>query len=115
MRLLVLLTLAACGNPQKTAEACGEQECPVGTAFYESREVVEGIEIDASFDPKTYAGELAFKRMGEGSCEYYCQTIEPCDEGTFPVITEDCFTCGVVNPETGEVSQGVCDLDDTGR
>lgn len=114
VQLVAVATLFGCGNPQKTAESCGLQECPVGTLFYESREVVEGIDIAAAYDPATYSGELAFSRVGEGRCEYYCQTMEPCDEGTFPVITEDCFTCGVVNQESGDVSQGVCAPEDTG-
>jgi len=105
--VLVLLLAVACGNPNLAAQECDE-ECPIGTAIAKSAEITEAIDLDLGVDPSTYAGELAFKRVGEGSCEMECITIEPCDEGTFPVITEDCFTCGLVSAETGEVNQGSC-------
>jgi hypothetical protein len=112
LRLLRLVWLApfaaACGNPNEAASNCLEQQCPVGTAPALESEIRQAIDLDVAFDPVTYSGELAYKSVGEGSCALDCLTIEPCDEGTFPVITETCFTCGLVNPETGSVEQGAC-------
>lgn len=104
---LLLLALLACGA-RKIAEECDASVCPVGTAPAESRALEGAIDLDLAFDPTTYAGEVAFKEISNGSCSVLCATIEPCDEGTFPVITEDCFTCGVVDETTGEVNQGSC-------
>ena len=110
----IVLVMASLGCKQagqtalEGAKACGDQECPVGTAFAEFRSVREGFELDVGFDPKTYSGEVAFKNFGEGECTYTCETINACPVDTFPVIREDCFTCGVVNAN-GEVVQGACD------
>lgn len=110
MRAVALLLLAAaCGDTNQAASNCLDVMCPVGTAPRLESELSEAIDLDVAFDPVTYAGEVAFKRVGEGSCEILCATIEPCDEGTFPVITEDCFTCGFVDSVSGGVDQGSCD------
>ena len=106
--LPLLLGLSmACGEPQD----CGKVEtCPVGTVIEESRENREGFEIsnDSTIDYSEYQGELAFRRFESGSCEWACVAIQECPDDTFPVITEDCFTCGTVNPD-GDVVQGDCD------
>lgn len=108
MRFLPLVLLAvACGNPNKALEACDEV-CPAGTAPAVAAEVSEAFDLDIGADPATYSGELAFSRVGEGACEQFCLTIQPCPEDTFPVITTECFTCGLINPESGAVDQGSC-------
>lgn len=111
--LLVLVVLVGCKPADKNAaaESCGEQGCPVGTAWEEYRAVREGFEVSAGADPKSYGGEVAFKHFGEGECAWTCVTINACPDTTFPVITESCFTCGTVNAQ-GEVVQGTCDPDD---
>lgn len=103
---------SACGEDpidaaESVAGSCGEQACPVGTAFKESRSITAGYDISGGIDPAEYQAEGAFARFGEGECEYACEVIQACPEGTFPVITADCFTCGVLNAE-GEVQQGSC-------
>ena len=105
--MLVLVAFCGCKNAEIASE-CDATDCPVGTAPAEDRDLSSAIDLDAAFDPVTYAGELAFKHVGEGSCSLTCVTIEPCDEHTFPVITTTCFTCGFVNASTGEVDQGSC-------
>lgn len=110
LRLLVLLpfpSLFACGA-ENVANSCGAQECPVGTAFSEYRAVREGFDLDVAADPATYSGEVAFSTFGEGECLYQCETINPCPEDTFPVITADCFTCGAITSD-GDVAQGSCE------
>ena len=106
---LLLLTLVACNKDSKLNESdCGEQTCPVGTSFAEYRADRQGFDLDVGVDPKTYSGEVAFSTFGESECSYQCETINPCPQDTFPVITADCFTCGVITPE-GNVAQGSCD------
>lgn len=103
------LVLAACNKDSKLNQAdCGAQECPVGTAFSEYRADREGFDLDAGANPATYSGEVAFSTFGESECTYQCETINPCPEGTFPVITATCFTCGVITAE-GDVAQGSCE------
>lgn len=95
---------AGCGDPSEdaraVAESCGKQECPVGTAYRESRSIVSGVDISGGYDPATYEADGAYKKMGSGDCEFLCQVINACPDGTFPVITADCFTCtAIVNGE----------------
>ncbi len=105
------LALPGCGDPGadavEVAKACGQQRCPVGTALRESRSVTTGSDISGGYDPVTYKADGAYKRLGSGQCEYICQLIQPCPDGTFPVITEDCFTCGAIG-SGGAVAQGAC-------
>lgn len=107
-RLIPLLSLLASCAAEDVANSCGSQECPVGTAFSEYRAVREGFDLDADIDPLEYSGEVAFSTQGEGECRYTCETINACPEDTFPVITEDCFTCGAITAD-GEVAQGSCE------
>ena len=105
---LLALVLFACNKDSKLNESdCGTQECPVGTAFAEYRADRQGFDLQAGLDPTTYSGEVAFSTFGESECAYQCETINPCPNGTFPVITDSCFTCGVVTPD-GQVAQGDC-------
>ena len=104
--LLLGLSLA-CDEPQD----CGKVEtCPVGTSIEEYRESREGFEVsgDLSSDLSEYEGGVAFRHFTNGSCEWACVAIQECPDPTFPVITEDCFTCGTVNAD-GDVVQGDCD------
>ncbi len=104
-----VVALGACNKDSKLNEQdCGSQECPVGTAFAEYRADRAGFDLSAGADPKTYSGEVAFSTFGESECTYQCTTINPCPDSTFPVITNSCFTCGLLNAE-GEVAQGECD------
>lgn len=109
-RLIVaLVALCACNKDSKLNQSdCGAQECPVGTAFSEYRADREGFDLSAGLDPATYSGEVAFSTFGESECAYQCETINPCPADTFPVITETCFTCGLITAD-GEVAQGSCD------
>lgn len=116
VRSIVTLTLALCGlagcgdevdAAKEVAESCGEQACPVGTAFREVRSLSGGTDITAGVDVATYDGEGAYTRFGMGDCEYACEVINACPEQTFPVITAECFTCGTLDAE-GNVRQGAC-------
>ncbi len=74
-------------------------------------------DVSAGFNPATYDADGAFASFGMGDCEYYCSVIQACPEDTFPVITEDCFTCGVVTYDSaGEpvISQGNCGSGESG-
>lgn len=106
-RFGISILLAGC-NGEEIAQSCGEQSCPVGTAFEEYRAVREGFDLDLGLEPASYSGEIAFSTFGEGECSYQCVTINPCPEETFPVIDADCFTCGAVTSD-GEVVQGACE------
>jgi hypothetical protein len=104
---ILLLTLSfGCDE----AEDCGKAEtCPVGTVVEEYRENREGFEIsgEGSTDYTSYEGGLAYRRFENGTCEWACVAIQECPDFTFPVITEDCFTCGTVNDD-GDLVQGDC-------
>ena len=106
--LFVPLSLLLGCNGEEIAQSCGEQSCPVGTAFEEYRATREGFDLDLAVDPAEYSGEVAFSTFGEGECSYQCVTINPCPEDTFPVIDEDCFTCGAITSD-GDVVQGSCE------
>ena len=107
---VLLLYISACGDPKAgdIASQCGEKTCPVGTTYEEYRSMRDGYDIDLAVDPTTYSGELAFKNFEEGECKWTCVLIQGCPEGTFPVISEDCFTCGAITDD-GQVLQGSCD------
>lgn len=94
------LLAPGCSDPgedaRAVAESCGQQECPVGTAFRESRSVTSGVDISGGYDPATYKADGAYQKLGAGDCEYVCQVINSCPDGTFPVITKDCFTCTAI-------------------
>jgi hypothetical protein len=106
-----LLASWSCGDPAtkagETASACGRRECPSGTRPEETRSLDASNDISGGYDPATYKAEGSFKRSGSGSCEYACVVIQPCPNGTFPIIGEDCFTCGNIK-EDGTVDQGAC-------
>lgn len=106
-----LLASWSCGDPAtkagETASACGRRECPSGTRPEETRSLDASNDISGGYDPATYKAEGSFKRSGSGSCEYACVVIQPCPEGTFPIIGEECFTCGNIL-ENGMVDQGAC-------
>ncbi len=105
---LASLLLAACGDAADIAAECGATECPVGTAYDEYRAVRSGIDLEITVeDPTAYSGEIAFQNFGEGECQYTCVAIQACPEWTWPVITEDCFTCATMN-EDGEVVDPEC-------
>lgn len=97
----LMLSFAAHGcagdvDANEAAASCGKQECPAGTAQVERRSVTGKTDVSAGYDPATYAADGAFASFGSGQCEFYCQVISACPETTFPVITKECFTCGVV-------------------
>lgn len=110
---VVFLSFAVtnCGDPaEKAAEAasgCGKRSCPSGTRPEETRALDASSDISGGYDPATYKAEGAYKRSGSGSCEYACVVTQACPEGTFPIINEECFTCGAISDD-GEVDQGVC-------
>jgi hypothetical protein len=107
LHLLLPLCLSVACDEQGD---CGKAEtCPVGTVIEEYREDREGFEVsgDAAGDVSEYEGGVAFRRFEQGSCEWACVAIQECPASTFPVITEDCFTCGTVNND-GDVVQGDC-------
>jgi hypothetical protein len=100
---------SACSDPIQAAEdiarACGDQPCPVGTTFRERRDISSGHDISAGFDPATCEAGGAFRSTGTGACEPARVGIDPCPWNTFPVVTDACFTCGVVS-SAGEVAPG---------
>ncbi len=100
----VVLSLVGCGSDTLN---CGDQECPVGTYFDEYRAQREGFEVEAEVDPGSYSGGVAYRDFGEEECRYTCVVMQECPAWTFPVITEDCFTCATV--DEGEVVGGECE------
>lgn len=106
-----LLASWSCGDPAtkagETANACGQRSCPSGTRPEETRSLDASNDISGGYDPATYKAEGSFKRSGSGACEYACVVIQACPEGSFPIIDEDCFTCGAIQDD-GTVDQGVC-------
>jgi hypothetical protein len=111
--VLVALSVTAggCGDPgedaKEVASSCKNQSCPAGTAQTNKASVQGSSDISGGYDPATYKAEGAYKRMGSGSCEYICQVFSPCPDSTFPVITQTCFTCGLILPD-GTIGQGMC-------
>jgi hypothetical protein len=106
VRTACLVLLLGCEEDKD----CGEVEtCPVGTVIEEYRSDREGFELsgDVDGDYAGYDGGVAFRRFDNGTCEWACVAIQECPDPTFPVITEDCFTCGTVNDD-GDVVQGDC-------
>ena len=107
-RLMPLLALSlGCDEPVD----CGKvQSCPVGTVVEEYRESREGFEIrgTASANYRDYTGGVAYRQYESGSCQWTCVAIQGCPTDTFPVISDDCFTCGTVNDD-GDLVQGECD------
>lgn len=105
---LTLSTAACLGvDATETSGQCMARECPAGTAPKELREVSGSYDIGLGFDPLSYKAEGAFKTFGEGKCEYACQLIQACPDRTFPVMTQACFTCGVLT-SSNTVAQGSC-------
>lgn len=106
-----LLASWSCGDPAtkagETASSCGKRSCPSGTRPEETRSLDASNDIGGGYDPATYKAEGSFKRSGSGACEYACVVIQPCPDGTFPIIGEECFTCGNILDD-GTVDQGVC-------
>lgn len=99
--LSLMVVTGGCGsdagdNAVEVAKACGQQKCPTGTAFAEKRAVTTGSDISGGFNPATYSADGAYKRFGTGECEYVCSVIQACPMGTFPFITETCFTCAAI-------------------
>ena len=95
-----------CGQP----EDCGKVEsCPVGTVVEAYSQYREGLEIngDVSSTAGLYDGGVAFRHFESGTCEWACVAIQECEPPAFPIITEDCFTCGLMSEE-GEVVQPEC-------
>lgn len=112
MRLWFIIALVAgCGEEieaaKEVAQSCGQQTCPAGTAQRESRGFSGGTDISGGVDPDNYSADGAFARFGKGECEYVCEVINPCPDGTFPVLTTECFTCGTLDAEDN-VKQGSC-------
>ena len=107
--MIVLLWLAGCGSADgETTDdtfSC-ERVCPAGTAVATSQQIEEGYDLDAAGDPSEYEGQIAFATFVEGRCTWTCATIQPCPPETFPVITEECFTCAAL--ADGEIVQGGC-------
>jgi hypothetical protein len=103
--LAALFCVLALGcGPQ---EDCGLQECPVGTSFSEYQSSRNGFDVSVEYNPSTYDGEVAFASFGESECRFDCVAIQACPEDSYPVITDDCFTCAVlVNDE--EMVQPEC-------
>jgi hypothetical protein len=66
-----------------------------------------GYDVNLGWDPAYKDAEVLFKSFSDGECKWACVVIQECPADTFPVITEDCFTCGLVNDE-GEVVQAEC-------
>jgi len=111
LTLTMTLTTMGCNqaDPNAIAESCGDQECPVGTAFYESRSVEGSWDIQAGLDPTSYSGEIAYSQYGAGECTYTCETLYPCQDGTVPVMTEACFTCAPFNDVDGVLPGHACE------
>jgi hypothetical protein len=111
LSVTLLLAAANCSDPAEkageTASACGKRSCPAGTRPEESRMLDASNDISGGYDPATYKAEGAYKRSGSGSCEYACVVTQACPDNTFPIITDECFTCGAIDDE-GQVDQGVC-------
>lgn len=97
--------VAACAKPLGP-ETCGDRACPAGTYHDNYSANRTGFDLSATADVKTYSGGVAFKNMGEGECRFTCVLMQPCPEGSVPVMTETCATCAVV--VDGELQQAAC-------
>ena len=103
---LVLVGLVACKD--EVDPDCGDAECPVGTAYDVYHKDREGINVTVSGSHTSATsvskGQVAYKNYGEGECRYTCVAISECPEDTWPVITEDCFTCALLDDDGEPVS-----------
>ncbi len=105
----LLLTILGCADPNAVAEYCGVQECPVGTAYTESRSVEGSWDVEAGLDLSEYGGEVAFSQYGAGECTYTCEALYGCESDTVPVMTDDCFTCAPYNDVDGVLPGHACE------
>ena len=109
------LALTACDTTNKgmaAASGCDGAACPVGTSLEEARSV-SSTERDVSDGAGPSGGESGgkgFSLMSEGSCSYACVADSPCPTGTWPVITEDCFTCALLDSD-GQVIESECEFE----
>ena len=77
---------ACSGKTNRPSDPCGDQPCPAGTHKLNSaKEQVGAAEVN---------GEV--KTFGSGECQFTCKAISHCPEGMFPVMTQECFSCGKV-------------------
>jgi hypothetical protein len=90
------------------ARSCDDQECPVGTQFRQKANFSGGFDVSGGYNGTTRSGSGAYAQFGEGDCEYICEAIQDCPESTFPIITETCFTCGVILADD-TVDRGNCE------
>ncbi len=110
-----LLLVGACGDVERShtgvpsaTDCATAPECPVGTILVGSISSKGGSDVSGGYDPSSYVAEGAYTPVGDVSCDWGCEVIAPCPEGQFPVITDDCYTCGLID-EDGEVVTGACD------
>lgn len=103
--LAVLLT--SCGGGAEVAASCGTFACPAGTAPVATASASQGFDVSGSVDPEAYDGGVAIRYFGFGACSYACEAYAACPSGTWPVLTQSCFTCATVNDD-GEAVQGSC-------
>jgi hypothetical protein len=98
-----------CSDEAAVATECGKQECPVGTGVVESRSIEgsKGYDVSQGFDPNKFdPNAVAYLTFDKGECAYACTPLQACPEGTFPVITGDCFTCAAIIGD--EIKQATC-------
>lgn len=85
---------------------CAPPSCPAGTRPVALSASKNAIDVSTYASPRTWSGGIGYKTFGERSCQVACVATQACPAGTFPVITQNCFTCGQVVGDG--VKQGAC-------
>ena len=106
----VVFTIACKVDGGDADADCGDQVCPAGTAFEVYAESRVGINLTASGSAGidgNASGQLGYANYGEGECRYSCVAFAACPDGTWPVISNECYTCALLD-DNGEVTSVEC-------
>ncbi|HCH65616.1 MAG TPA: hypothetical protein DFR83_22625 [Deltaproteobacteria bacterium] len=109
-RFICFFVIGACGLG-KDDERCATAGCPVGTGLEEVRSLRAGERdvSDGSDPPVGISGGRGVAFFEDEVCAWTCSAISECPSGTWPVITEDCFTCAILD-DLGQVLDSECSL-----
>ena len=90
---------------------CGEQECPPGTYFDEERIFESGVNVSVGVTPTKGSanGKFGYASFKNGECSFTCVAVAECPDDTWPVITDECFTCAAFNDDGDIVAHNCSD------